>query len=436
MHTFGDRGDLMRRSVTLLVTIVLALSGVAGCVSVGESVQPKVAVAAGVPAAGDPSAVLDGSLPGAVNDFGLELARELAVQGENTVISPLSVAAALSMTRVGARGQTAEEMDAVLHVEGMEHARTNAAWADLLASLAETNTADLAVANSIWADDGAPLEPEFLDADRDFFGAEVRTLDLQGPAAVDAVNGWVDEQTRGLIPKIIDQFDDSAVLELVNAVYFLGEWESQFEPDSTQDEPFTLADGDSVDVEMMNAYGSWPYVESPRYQAVRLAYAGERYAAYVVVPSDEATAWELLGDGNAAWFANLGQDMQPADGSVALPKFELEWGEDIDLVGTLAAMGMPSAFDYLTADFSGISEQLAAGPGLAISRVLHKTYLRVDEEGTEAAAATSIGMTMGAIGPIEPEPFELRADRPFIFAIADERSGTLLFVGVVADPRG
>jgi len=287
----------------------------------------------------------------------------------------------------------------------------------------------------VWADEGAPLEPEFLDADRDYFGAEVRTLDLQGPGAADAVNGWVDEQTRGLIPEIIDRFDENAVLELVNAVYFLGDWESQFEPDSTREEPFTLAGGESADVEMMNASGSWPYAESPRYQAARLPYTGGRYAAYVVVPRDGVTAWELLDDANAGWFASLRQQMQPADGSVALPTFELEWGEDVDLVDTLAAMGMPSAFDFGAADFSGISEALASGPGLAISHVLHKTYLRVDEEGTEAAAATSIGMTMGSIGPVEPEPFELRADRPFVFAIADERSGALLFVGVVADPR-
>lgn len=419
----------MRRSIALAAAVTLALVSSAGCAT--SVVTPTVVAASGAPAAGDPSALPDEDLVAAVNGFGLDLLKETAAEGENTVLSPFSVATALSMTHVGARGTTAKEIAEVLHVSGMDDERLHASWADLIASSATEDETVFRTADSLWTDEDVSFEEPFLDVNHDDFGAEIRTLDLQAPGAADEVNAWVDDATEGLIPEIVTQDQiEGSVLELVNAVYFLGEWEMPFEAESTFDESFTLTDGEDVDVPMMHAMEPWPYTESAEYQAVRMAYKGGTHAAYVIVPKEDS-AWEMLDGMDAEWFRTLRDEVEEQDGSVTIPVFELEWGED--LAGPLKRMGMASAFTA-DADFSGISRQaVETYDSLFISHVLHKTYLRVDEKGTEAAAATSVGIA-GSAAPAA-EPFELRADKPFVFVLTDERSGTLLFLGVIADPR-
>ena len=417
----------MRNLIAVMIVTAFMLVAVSGCTTAVES---GVVSAAATPAHGDKSAAPDEELVAAINEFGFDLLQETSAEGENTIVSPFSVATALSMTHAGARGMTAEEMAEVLHVSGMEPERLHKSWADLLASSLSEDAATLRIANSLWADEGAPFETEFLDVNRNNFGAEIRTLDLQAPGAADEVNSWVSEQTEELIPEIVDEFDNAAVMELVNAIYFLGDWELPFEAEATRDETFTLANGDEIDVPMMHAFESWQYADSIDYQAVRMAYEGGTHAAYVIVPRDAST-WELLEDTDAAHLQVMRERMEEQDGSVTMPVFELEWGDD--LAAPLEQMGMASAFGS-AADFSGISRELAEFPGLNISHVQHKTYLRVDEEGTEAAAATSVGVGAMSVAPAT-EPFELRADKPFIFALMDEQSGTLLFLGVIADPR-
>lgn len=418
----------MRSLIAVAIVAALALVVASGCTTAVES---GVVSAAATPAHGDSSAAPDEELVAAINEFGFDLLRETSAEGENTIVSPFSVATALSMTHAGARGVTAEEMAEVLHVSEMEPEKLHKSWADLLASSLGEDATTFHVANSLWADEGVPFETEFLDVNRDSFGAEIRTLDLQAPKAADEVNSWVSEQTEDLIPEIVSQGDlEQSLLELVNAIYFLGDWKLPFEAESTHDETFTLVNGDAIDVPMMRAFESWQYADSVDYQAVRMAYEGGTHAAYVIVPRD-TSVWELLEDTDVARLQVMRERMEEQDGSVTMPLFELEWGDD--LAAPLEQMGMGSAFG-IGADFSGISEELAKDPGLYITHVLHKTYLRVDEEGTEAAAATSVGIGALSAEPVT-EPFELRADKPFIFALMDERSGALLFLGVIADPR-
>lgn len=420
----GTMRSVLHAGLALLLAVVVSgCTGDQGFTSVAKAAEPR---------AGDARATVSEPFVDAVNGFGISLASEVADPGGNTVISPVSVAAALSMAGQGARGTTAEEMAAVLGVDAVDDPEVRTGWADMLAMLATEDEATLEIANAIWADEGEPFEETFLAANADHFGAEIATMDLQSPDAPDVINDWVSDRTHKQIESIVDQIPAAAVMEIVNATYFLGEWDEPFEEGSTARESFTLGDGKTVDVDMMNTGGTYAHAVTDEWEAVRLPYRGGRYAAYVVLPTADAAPGDLLAELDGAGWRELRGSLDPdAEGSIALPRCEVEWTGQLS--DQLSTMGMPTAFTPL-ADFSGMSRELAEGPGLWIARVTHKTYLRVDEKGTEAAAVAEIGMVEGAMAPAD-EPFEFRADRPYVFAISDERSGALLFVGVISDPR-
>lgn len=419
----------MRRILALALVALFGSALVVGCA--GPARSERVAATARPAQVDDTQANSD--LAPAVNDFGFDLARKLVAEGDNTFISPLSVHACLSMTAMGAKGTTAEEMTRVLHLDGIAPAEQGWGYANLLDGLYEPQDATLEIANSVWAQEGAPFEQTFLDANAGYFGAEIRSVDFEAPGAAEAINDWVAENTHGKITSIMSEDARGVVMELVNAVYFQADWATPFDVESTQKKPFTLASGETVDADMMQATLEWEYGESDAMQVVRMPYVNADLAAYVLVPQGDETPESILETMDSTTWRALTRQLFPSVGSVAIPKLELEWGEETSLTGTLGELGMPSAFDPATADFSGMSAQLAAGNGLWISSVLHKTYLAVDETGTEAAAATGIGVAAGVVTE-EGDLFELRADRPFIFAIADESSGALLFLGAIEDP--
>ncbi|TDC51262.1 serpin family protein [Jiangella ureilytica] len=357
-----------------------------------------------------------------VNQFGFDLLGQLTDGTENTVTSPVSAAALLAMVLAGAGGQTADEMAGVLHLDDARDVRVGA----LLRELADTDDVTLSVANALWAREGYPFEDDYLAFTRDSYGATVDDADLGSQQTADEIDAWVRDQTEDRIDGIAEDLglpNADAVLVLLNAVYFLGTWTTQFDPGDTREERFTLADGESAMVPLMHLTDvDVPVAVRDGYQMLRLPYGeDERYAMEILLPDHGVELPQLLASLDAAeWTAATGALTEQTISDVALPRFELEW--DADLNDALVALGMGSAFGG--GDFTPMSPE---NPFLDV--VVQKTYIRVDEAGTEAAAVTGGVMT-------ESAGQTFRVDRPFAFTISDGETGTILFLGAVTDPRG
>jgi len=424
--------------ITLALLLAMLLFGsVAACAQDGLGVGEVVA--SGVPTRGAVSGTVDEELTSAITDFGIDLLirADDDAPGANTVVSPLSVHAALTMAYNGAAGTTAKEMEAVLGVRDLGIEDTNAAYANMLASLnafGDASPTTLDVANSLWADDNFALRSEFAATDREYFGAQLEVLDLQADGAK-RINTWVADQTKDRITDLIDEVPGNAALYLVNAVYMKGEWEEPFRAEETILGPFAIS-SDQIDVPMMSRGGEMLYAEAEGgAQAVRLPYKDRRLGMWIVKPP----LYRMPGSSVEYWLDGLDAESWSAitesatirNGYLELPKFTTR--TKTELASALRDMGMPTAFDTGEADFSGIG---AGDDPLWISRVLHQTYVSVEETGTEAAAATAVGMPAGSAPvPPEEEPFEMLVDHPFLFAIEDSATGALLFLGRIEDPR-
>jgi len=373
---------------------------------------------------------LNEQLVDANNGFGLKMFYELAgaEPGENILISPASIITALAMTYNGADGETREAMEKTLMLEGMSMEEVNEAFADLLTILQNPDPkVELAVANSLWAREGIAFNEDFLKRNEDYFGAEVAELDFNDAGAAEAINDWVKEKTRNKIDGIIDPpIKPETVLFLINAIYFKGEWSDPFDPDMTGNRDFNLPDGSVKEIPVMIKNDDFRYLETDDFQAVSLPYGkNERVSMYIFLPASDSSLDQLYGEMNLLnwkrWIASFGS----MEGEVGLPRFKFEY--ETSLKDALAALGMAIAFDESAADFSGMHP---IPPNLFISEVKHKTFIEVNEEGTEAAAVTSVEVGMTAM----PETFSMIIDRPFFFAIADDMTGTILFMGSVLNP--
>lgn len=358
------------------------------------------------------------------NQLGIDLYRALASGSEaNLVLSPWSVSTDLAMVHAGAAGATAAELGAVLHVDGIAPERvpvaTNRLGLDLLARQREK--VELAAANKLWTDEGLTLRPPFLDTMSRSFGAPVAAADFSADAesARLAINEWTAGQTGGRIRDLFPPgtVDANTALVLVNAVSLNAEWFFPFNPDLTGDEPFTRLDGTQVTVPMMHFNEYLPTASGPGWRAVEIPYSGDELSMVVVVP-DELRSFEAALDRPTldAVFASL------ADGGVHLSLPRFSFSSHASLVEPLRSLGLRSAFDP-TADFSGMTD----GGGLFIGAVEHGAFVKVDEVGTEAAAATGTAMA-DSHGPTIP------VTRPFLFAIRDRATGAVLFLGRVVDP--
>jgi serpin B len=362
----------------------------------------------------------------AVNAFGFDLFGEAADGKQNTITSPLSVAVLLTMALAGADGDTATEMAKTLHLDDRRDVRVGA----LLRTLADTDQVTLSVAGALWADRGKPFEEDYLTFVRRTFGAIVEQDDLGSPDAVDAIDTWAEKNTNGLIRGIaadLELPDPDAVLVLLNAVYFLGEWTTRFDRADTRPQPFTLPDGGKVDVATMHLNGeAFGYAQRDGYRMLRLPYGKHgRYGMEVLLPDDGNTLTNLLGSLDAGqWRAAVDSLTEQTIDELALPRFELRWKGELN--GPLQRLGMSSAFTPGSADFRPMSPLATS-----LEKVVHKTYVRVDEHGTEAAAVTGGSMVTSAI--LNQTVF--RVDRPFAFTISDQQTGAILFLGAVTDPR-
>ncbi|NLO37434.1 MAG: serine proteinase inhibitor [Clostridiaceae bacterium] len=363
----------------------------------------------------------------AVADFSLKLLAETLDRPGNVLISPASVYFALAMTLNGASGETLEAMRAALSSAGLEEAQINQASRDWIALLEDTgDKTELFIANSIWLREGYPVAPAFLQRNADFFRASATALDFSLPTAPDTINDWVSKATRAKIDKIVEQIEPDVMMYLINAIYFKSDWQNPFEAAKTYDGPFQSPDG-PADAAFMNRLGQMDLIEGEGVKGVWLPYTDPSYAFFAILPDSEeaARSWAAGLDGQtlAAWL----NSRHSALVDLSLPKFELDY--EISLVDALSQLGMAVAFTG-GADFSRMRSD--GSTDLMISEVKHKTYFRVDEKGSEAAAVTSVEMQLTSL-PVYDKI--LRFDRPFLFGIADARSGLPVFIGLMEKPE-
>ena len=372
----------------------------------------------------------------AVNAFGLDLYRAVAVGTNNVVVSPASVALALAMARAGARGETAEQMDAVLRRFGADElaswpAALDAALAARSGTFRDQDGSDLEVtlriANAPFAQRGLALEEAYLQALASRFGAGLRLVDYIAATedARQTINAWVDEQTEQRIPELLvpGVLTPLSRLTLVNAIYLKAPWRTPFIAEATAPAPFTRLDGSVVEVPTMAVGAGFRYASGAGWRAVELPYLGDQLALTIIVP-DDLTSFEAGLDG--AGLEAIVTALADRTVDLALPRFGIE--TKAPLGPALRALGMPAAFEPTEADFSGIT----TAEELFIHDVVHPANIDVDEKGTEAAAATAVVMGVTA-APIDP-PVTFRADRPFVFALRDLETGAVLFLGRVTDP--
>lgn len=361
--------------------------------------------------------------------FGFKLFSEVLKekQGENTFVSPSSVAIALAMTYNGASGSTQQAMARALELQGMSLQEVNQANAVLKEMLENPDpNVQLAIANSLWAKQGIPFKPDFLQRNQTYYKAEVAELDFTDPRATNRINDWVKKNTQGKIEKIVDQLKADDVMFLINAIYFKGQWTEKFDKNATAPAPFYLAKGKSKQHPMMVQTGKYRYFENEQFQAVSLPYGNERVSMYIFLPKPTSNLnafYKTLNTKNwETWISQFGS----RDGSIKIPRFKLE--DEMQLNEALKALGMAEAFEN-RANFANLSSEPTK-----IDEVKHKTFVEVNEEGTEAAAVTSVGI-VATSAQIPQEPFNLVADRPFFCAIRDNQTGTVLFMGSIVDPQ-
>lgn len=360
--------------------------------------------------------------------FGFKLFSHLLAQNadENVLISPASIAFALSMLYNGANGTTQKAMTSSLELQGLSLEDVNQANAALKASLEAADPAvKLVVANSLWGRADFIFKPDFLTRNQTFYGAEITSLDFNSPSATEQINNWVSRNTEGKIPTLVSRINPEDVLFLINAIYFKGKWAKPFDLQVTRDRPFYLLDGSTSMQPMMQQQGTYRYLETDQFQAVSLPYGNDRLSLYVFLPRTNGTLQAFYSALNAENWETWMLQFSRRSGHLQLPRFNVEYG--IRLNDSLRALGMNAAFDAQQADFSGLSDMPTV-----ISEVQHKTKIEVNEEGTEAAAATSVRVSLTSAMPTPP--FQMTVDRPFFFAICDNQTKTVLFMGAVVDP--
>ncbi len=365
------------------------------------------------------------ALTQSVNRFGFRLLQELEREqpDSNIFISPLSVSLALGMTLNGSAGETADAIRATLGFADLSREEVNRVYRQLVRRVLEADPeVDLRIANSIWYRLGLAVLDDFLRVCRDNYAARASGLDFSRPSAVDTLNRWVKNNTNGKITRILDRIDPRMVLILLNAVYFKGTWAYQFKKEKTAEAPFHRPDGSTVSVPMMKQRGEFAYLKTARFRAVQLPYGNGRFRMLILLPEAGHTPGEILGELTPEnWQQWLGQ-FHPDTVQVEMPRFKLKYERKLNQA--LSELGMGVAFRP-GADFS----RMVRGGGIWIDEVRHKTFLEVNEEGTEAAAVTIVTFTRSL-----NHTTVFRVDRPFLFLIYEEETSAILFVGKVVNP--
>ena len=364
------------------------------------------------------------------NDLGFKLLKEVeADENNNTFISPTSLFMALSMIYNGADGVTKEEIAQVLHSEGIAVEELNKANASMLSVLnKEAKGIQLNTANSLWLNEKFTFQKEFESSNKDYFNAEIAEIDIANSKSPVRINNWVKGATNGKIEEIVDSpLDANLVAVLINAIYFKGSWTNEFDKNETKDRPFQLLNGSVKDVPLMTMREEFSYLENGKFQAITLPYGDGEMSMKVFLPKENSSLEEfktmLTSENWEAWQKGF----EVEKGTILLPKFQLEF--EASLNEALKSLGMNSAFDG-NANFT---KMINEDDQVSITNVKQKTFINVNEEGTEAAAVT--GIEMGITSAPINEPFVMEVNRPFFFTITDDETDTILFHRFDFQPR-
>jgi serine protease inhibitor len=366
------------------------------------------------------------------NRFGLDLFREILAgeeDGENVFISPLSIHLALTMAWNGARGNTGDQMMETMNFPDIGREAVNASVKKLITDLLSADPrVETGIANSIWYRDTYSVEQDFLEVNRKFFDARISPLDFEDPSSRDVINAWVAEKTRDRIKQIVDRIDPDHIMFLINAIYFKGIWRTEFVPEQTRERPFRLSDGNVKQVMTMETEGQFAYAQRNGYRAIELPYGRGNYSMLVFLPDEEVGIAGIMEMLTPEEWGGLSDVLQKMTVNVRLPKVTVEY--ETVLNSALNDIGMTDAFDRYKADFTGINQD----GGLYIARVRHKSFLEINEEGTEAAAVTSVEIRIVSFDPEAPQVINFHADRPFVLAIREKYTNSIIFLGRIMEP--
>lgn len=404
------------RPITILILLICAL--LSGCEK--EPQEPKKPITLNLPLKS--SEVIQAS-----NRFGIDLFRETSlVEEKNLMLSPLSAGTALTMLLNGCKDNTYDQIRDMLGYQDLSLGQVNATYQSLVQQLLSVDPeVDLALANAVWYRDTFQVHDSYLDTMDQVFTARIEALDFAAPSALQTINGWASDNTHGKIEKVLDEISAEAVMFLMNALYFKGSWTVRFDEDQTSPAPFYKDDGTTVQVETMRGEVPLRLCNTSDYLAVELTYGQQNFSMVIIEPvnvlndfmvSFDQEIWEELTE-------NLDAITEPVETELSLPKFKFDYEKILN--DQLKSMGMQDAFMPYLADLSGISDQQ-----IFVSFVKQNTFVEVNEEGTEAAAVTTIGIELTSVGP---DPVFI--DKPFIFAIRERTSNTLLFIGKVILPE-
>ena len=366
----------------------------------------------------------------ASNAFGVRLLREVngSFADSNVFLSPLSASMALGMTINGAVGTTFEEMRAALGFGTESYAELNATYQSLIEMLRGLDPhVQFTIANAIFYRNSfaSEIEPAFLAESEEFFDAEVGGLDFGTPQALAAVNDWAKEQTNGKIPRILDEIRPEIVMLLMNAIYFKGDWRHGFHPDETHDLPFTTPTGEVVQAKTMRRKGGFRAGQGAGATVIELPYGGDAFVMTILLPDEGIAIDDFVASLTPESWQAATANLDDSELELYFPKFKLAWEDTLN--DELKQMGMVQAFIPDGADFTRISQSL--GRNLYIDFVKQKAFVDVNEVGTEAAAVTVVGVGVTSAPP------SFRVDRPFVFALRERLSGTILFLGKIVKPE-
>jgi serine protease inhibitor len=381
------------------------------------------------------AASVNKSVVSANTGFALRLLNELQSEqeGKNIFISPLSVSIALAMTYDGANSSTRQAMSSTLGLTGLSDADINSGYSQLIKSLTNVDSnVSLSIGDSVWIRSGfaQSVNQSFTGALSKNYESDLYARPFDA-TTVNEINSWVSKETNGKITKIIDQIDSDNVMFLINAIYFKGGWVSQFDASKTQQADFNTSDGASggniVKVDMMSNNGSYGYYGDSDVSIVRLPYGRDKIAMYIFLPAGENTLESLTSGLSEAKLNSYLTQLSATELDLKLPKLKLEYGK-VDLKDALTNLGMGIAFDKNSADFSRIAD--VKPERLYLAFVDHKAVIEVNEKGTEAAAVTNVGISVTSM----PMRTQFTVNRTYMFIIRDDRSGTILFSGLIKDP--
>ena len=404
------------KSILLLFAVLL----LAGCNLPGSNIDDEIKVTEKT-----------ARLIEAENDFGFELFQNVynyETEYENIMISPLSVSLALAMTYNGADGETKDAMENTLKVSGLTPEEINNSYHDLVEALKSLDPKVLLeIANAIFYREGFAVENEFINTNKYYYDAEVEALDFGAQQeALDIINGWVGDHTNHKIESILNQITPEQVMFLLNAIYFKGTWQKEFNEESTEELPFYLENGSTIQTETMQRLDTLPYMSNDLFSAIQLSYGKGSYNMFVFLPEEDRDLQEIIDkldkENWETWMENF-QKTEKVD--IKFPRFKYEY--DITMNDVLAEMGMGVAFTG-AADFTGINQD----GNLFIDFVKHKSFIEVNEEGTEAAAVTVVAIALTAMPQQQKVPFYV--NRPFLYAITEKSTGAILFMGTVKNP--